>query len=177
MTSNFIEQFGFNDEEFADQDDVVEWVLILHDWTCCFNYCVHWRDGALYIIKLVVFPIQSFLVDKKKSKCQLMLCNLILINLTINQMIGRLIFLIFYRNKSIAVIIFAQALKRMTILYVLFWGSKWIQNMAKREETISCFCVFVFCPFVHSWRQVDFRAILFCKGCGLWEIAGRWSIT
>lgn len=28
MTSNFIEQFGFNDEEFADQDDVVEWVLI-----------------------------------------------------------------------------------------------------------------------------------------------------
>lgn len=24
MTSNFIEQFGFNDEEFADQDDVVE---------------------------------------------------------------------------------------------------------------------------------------------------------
>lgn len=30
MTSNFIEQFGFNDEEFADQDDVVEWVLILH---------------------------------------------------------------------------------------------------------------------------------------------------
>lgn len=31
MTSNFIEQFGFNDEEFADQDDVVEWVLILHD--------------------------------------------------------------------------------------------------------------------------------------------------
>lgn len=31
MTSNFIEQFGFNDEEFADQDDVVEWVLILHE--------------------------------------------------------------------------------------------------------------------------------------------------
>lgn len=30
MTSNFIEQFGFNDEEFADQDDVVEWVLFLH---------------------------------------------------------------------------------------------------------------------------------------------------
>lgn len=24
MTSNFIEQFGFNDEEFADQDDVGE---------------------------------------------------------------------------------------------------------------------------------------------------------
>lgn len=33
MTSNFIEQFGFNDEEFADQDDVVEWVLILHDFS------------------------------------------------------------------------------------------------------------------------------------------------
>lgn len=30
MTSNFIEQFGFNDEEFADQDDVVEWVPPIH---------------------------------------------------------------------------------------------------------------------------------------------------
>lgn len=30
MTSNFIEQFGFNDEEFADQEDVVEWVLTIH---------------------------------------------------------------------------------------------------------------------------------------------------
>lgn len=35
MTSNFIEQFGFNDEEFADQDDVVEWVLNVPDLTCC----------------------------------------------------------------------------------------------------------------------------------------------
>lgn len=40
MTSNFIEQFGFNDEEFADQDDVVEWVLILHDLTWCVNVTV-----------------------------------------------------------------------------------------------------------------------------------------
>lgn len=37
MTSNFIEQFGFNDEEFADQDDVVEWVLILYDLICLFS--------------------------------------------------------------------------------------------------------------------------------------------
>lgn len=37
MTSNFIEQFGFNDEEFADQDDVVEWVLILYDLICLLS--------------------------------------------------------------------------------------------------------------------------------------------
>lgn len=26
MTSNFIDQFGFNDEKFADQDDIGKWV-------------------------------------------------------------------------------------------------------------------------------------------------------
>lgn len=29
MTSNFIDQFGFNDEKFADQDDIGKWVYFL----------------------------------------------------------------------------------------------------------------------------------------------------
>lgn len=44
MTSNFIDQFGFNDEKFADQDDIGKWVyppvalsraLLLFCETCC----------------------------------------------------------------------------------------------------------------------------------------------
>lgn len=31
MTSNFIDQFGFNDEKFADQDDIGKWVCFFHD--------------------------------------------------------------------------------------------------------------------------------------------------
>lgn len=29
MTSNFIDQFGFNDEKFADQDDIGKWVYFV----------------------------------------------------------------------------------------------------------------------------------------------------
>lgn len=40
MTANFVDQFGFNDEEFADQDDNIKWVqplwmeLLVLYWLC-----------------------------------------------------------------------------------------------------------------------------------------------
>ncbi|KAL4622812.1 serine/threonine-protein phosphatase 6 regulatory subunit 3 isoform X2 [Arapaima gigas] len=43
MTSNFIEQFGFNDEEFADQDDVVD---IPFDRISDINFSLNTNDSA-----------------------------------------------------------------------------------------------------------------------------------
>lgn len=34
MTSNFIDQFGFNDEKFADQDDIGKWVYYYAGFDC-----------------------------------------------------------------------------------------------------------------------------------------------
>lgn len=44
MTSNFIDQFGFNDEKFADQDDIGKWV-----------YCYIGFDYSLWSLPFLVY--------------------------------------------------------------------------------------------------------------------------
>lgn len=47
MTSNFIDQFGFNDEKFADQDDIGKWVYfpvsLMTSHTCFLKWTVSTR--------------------------------------------------------------------------------------------------------------------------------------
>ena len=37
MTSNFIDQFGFNEDEFAEPDERVEWVLSVVEYDTIFG--------------------------------------------------------------------------------------------------------------------------------------------
>lgn len=36
MTANFVDQFGFNDEEFSEHDENIKWVSVLN-FCCNFN--------------------------------------------------------------------------------------------------------------------------------------------
>ena len=60
MTSNFIDQFGFNDEKFADQDDIGKWVYSLVSLVTqafCEVLSISWLLGFCKSLSWEVHPV------------------------------------------------------------------------------------------------------------------------